>query len=90
MNLGSAFTFLALIISLVLGAITYILFSPIFQILAEIAVEIFANPEMYSDDVVAMALYLFKFVGISGVVFFFFVVAQFLKGYLQPWTNEYQ
>ena len=89
MNFGSAFTFLSLGVSLILGAIVYVLLSPLFQSLAESAMIIFTDVTMYPDNVVTAGIYLFKFVQYSGIVFFFFVSAQFLKSYLQPWTNEY-
>ena len=89
MNLGPAFTFMSLGVSLILGAIVYVLLSPLFQALAESAMGIFADTMMYTDDVVTAGIYLFKFVQYSGIVFFFFVSAQFLKSYLQPWTNDY-
>lgn len=89
MELGSAFQFLSFIAALIVGAVVYIVLSPLFQSLAEVTISLFADDYLYPDNVVTATLYIFKFVSYSGIVFFFFLSIQFLKGFLQPWTSEY-
>lgn len=89
MDLGSAFKFISFVVALIVGAIVYVMLSPLFQSLAEVAVSLFADTYLYPDHVVTAALYLFEFVSYSGIVFFIFLSVQFLKSFLQPWTSEY-
>jgi len=90
MELGSAFQFMAFIASLIVGAVIYVVLSPLFQTLSEVAVSLFTDEVLYPDDVVTACLYIFKFISYSGIVFFLFLSIQFLKGFLQPWTSEYR
>ena len=87
---GPAFTFLVLVCSLVGGAFVWIILSPLFGSLNMLAISLFTGSSAgyYSETVTDAVRYVFMFISYSVVVFVLFVIGNFLKKYLQPWTME--
>jgi hypothetical protein len=88
---GPVYTFLTLIISLIFGAFVWIVLSPLFDSLNLLAIDLFSGStaSYYPENVQNNVVFVFQFISYSTIVFVLFVIGNFLKKYLQPWTMEW-
>lgn len=88
-SFGPAFSFISLVITLIVGPFIWVILSPFFESLntALIGVTLSA-PEMYPDAVTGAMNVLFGILEKAGILFFLYVAVTYLKEHLQPWTME--
>lgn len=86
---GPGFSFISLIISLVVGAFIWIVLSPFFETLntSLIAVTL-SEPAYYPGNVTGAMNLVFSIIEKAGILLFLYVSISYLKEHLQPWTME--
>lgn len=88
-SIGAAYSFIVLVIALVVQPFIWVVLSPLFQDLNAFAITFFTDFEMYPIAVQNAAHMTFQYLEKAGIVALLFTVGHYLKEYLQPWTMEW-
>ena len=89
-SVGSVYVFIMLVVCLAIGAFIWIILSPLFASINDLAISTFSAEgasAKYPENVQQNTIFILQFIEYSVLVFALFVFGLYLKGYLQPWTR---